>query len=457
MIPFSLKEVAEATGGRLDGADPDAILTAVVHDSRAVIPGALFVAIAGDNDDGHRFVADARAAGAIASLVREDADVAGPVVRVPDTLAGLLALAVAVRARLEATTIAITGSAGKTTTRELTAAAVGTERRVTASARNFNNEIGVPLTICAADASTEVLVVEVGSRGIGHIAALVPAVRPDVAIVTNVGEAHVGMFGSVEATARAKGELVEALGPEDVAVLNADDDLVRAMAERTRARVVTFGERGDVRPEDVTLDADARASFTIVAGSGSARVRMAIPGEHMVPNALAAAAAATAVGVSLEGAARGIAAAEGVGWRMELRDVGGLRILNDAYNASPDSMAAALKALVAMGRGRPTWAVLGHMAELGARAVEAHDRIGRLAVRLGVGHLLTVGPHARAMHEGARLEGFFGPDEALYAPTIDEAVELLEAKLEPDAVVLVKGSRAAGLERVAEALEARRA
>jgi UDP-N-acetylmuramoyl-tripeptide--D-alanyl-D-alanine ligase len=452
VIPFTLKEIAEACGGRLSDADPDRVVTAVVHDSRAVTDGALFVALPGERTDGHRFIDDALRAGAAAALARDD----GPGARViaADPLAALGEIAVAARARLSATTIAVTGSSGKTGTKDMIAAAVATEHRVVASAASFNNEIGVPLTVLEADERTEVLVLEVGSRGIGHIAALVPAMRPDVAVVTNVGSAHIGMFGSVEVTARAKAELVEALGPEDAAVLNADDALVAAMAARTAARVVTFGlgDAADVRAVDVTTDDMARASFTLVAGGDRVPVALAMSGEHMVPNALAAAAAATAVGVPLARAAEGLAACEGSAWRMEVRDARGLRILNDAYNANPDSMAAALKALVGMGRGRPTWAVLGHMAELGAHSVEAHDRIGRLAVRLGVRHLLTVGAEARATHEAARLEGFFGPDEAIFAPTVEDAIAVLRSKLEPDAVVLVKASRAAGLERIAEAL-----
>ena len=312
----------------------------------------------------------------------------------------------------------------------------------------------MPLTIFGADEDTEVLVIEVGSRGIGHIASLAPMIRPDVAVVTNIGPAHIGMFGSLENTALAKGELVEALAPEGTAVLNADDPRVDALAARTRGHVVSFGRAAsaDVRAEGVSLDDDARATFTLLAGDERARVTLRMPGEHMVSNALAAAAAARSAGVSLQGTADGLARAEGSAWRMELHDVGGRRILNDAYNANPDSTAAALKALAAMARGRPSWAVLGPMAELGDETTAAHDRVGRLAVRLGVTHLVTVGEDARAVHEAARLEGMFG-GEAIFAATIDDAIAVLRARMEPDAVVLVKASRAAGLERVALALE----
>jgi UDP-N-acetylmuramoyl-tripeptide--D-alanyl-D-alanine ligase len=355
---------------------------------------------------------------------------------------------------LRVTTIAITGSSGKTGTKDLTAAACASERRTVAAAASYNNEIGVPLTIFGADEETEILVIEVGARAIGHIASLAPMIRPDVAVVTNIGPAHIGMFGSLDNTAIAKGELVESLPRDGTAVLNADDARVDVLSARTRASVVRFGRSAsaDVRAEDVSLDRDARASFTLLAGEERVSVTLRMPGEHMVSNALAAAAAARAAGISLRGAADGFARAEGSAWRMELHDVGGRRILNDAYNANPDSVAAALKALVAMSRGRPSWAVLGPMAELGDETTAAHDRVGRLAVRLGVTHLLTVGQDARAIHEAARLEGMFG-GEAAFAATIDDAIALLRARMEPDAVVLVKASRAAGFERLARALE----
>lgn len=454
MIALTLKEIAEACDARLDGADPDAIATSVVIDSRAAVPGALFVALAGTRADGHGFVAAAHRAGAVAALVGEASGVHGSLLRVADPLTALSALARAVRERLRATTIAVTGSSGKTCTKDLTAAAVAAERNTVASVASYNNEIGVPLTVLAADEDTEVLIVEVGSRGAGHIAALTSVIRPDIAVVTNVGAAHAGMFGSAENTARAKAELVQALGADGIAVLNADDPVVRAMAAVAPGPVVTFGyaSTADVRAEDVTLDDAARASFTLVAGTQCARVRLSLSGEHMVPNALAAAAAARAAGVSLEGIAAGLAECVGPAWRMEVRDAGGRRILNDSYNANPDSMTAALKALVRMARGRPSWAVLGPMAELGEESLMLHDRIGRLAVRLGVDNLVVIGEEARAMWEAARLEGMFS-GEARFARDTDEAIELLRAGLEPDAVVLVKASRAAGLERVADALE----
>lgn len=453
MIPVTLKEIATACDGMLEHADPDAVVRSVAIDSREIVPGSLFVALAGARSHGHDFVDTAVAAGAVAALVGEDFRGVAPLVRVSDQMEALAGIGADARARLNAKVIAITGSTGKTSTREFVRAACATELRTVASERNFNNEIGVPLTVLACDERTEALVCEVGSRGVGHIAALMPIVRPDVAILTNIGGAHVGMFGSVEATALAKRELVDALDDDGVAVLNADDDRVRAIAGRTRARVVLYGRSRDaeVRADDIVLDEHAHATFTLETPEGSARVALSVIGEHMVFNALAAAAAARAVGVSLQGIAAGLEAAQAPGWRMAVRHAGAITIINDAYNAAPESMIAALKALVAMGRGRTTWAVLGPMAELGPASVAEHDRVGRMAVRLGVGRLVVVGADAKATFEAARHEGM-PPQELRWFATPDEALAHIKDTLEPDAVVLVKASRAAGFEHIAEAL-----
>ncbi|MBI4728793.1 MAG: UDP-N-acetylmuramoyl-tripeptide--D-alanyl-D-alanine ligase [Acidobacteria bacterium] len=459
MPALTLQEIAEAAGGRLEGGDPGRAVTAVGIDTRDLPSGALFVALRGERD-GHDFVAEAFRAGAAAAMVAEGRDLPprGALIRVEDPLAALARLASSVRGRLAACVVAVTGSSGKTITKDLAAAALAARYRVVASPRSFNNEIGVPLTLLAADDRTEVIVAEIGSRAPGHIAALAPVLRPDVGIVVNVGAAHAGMFGSREATARAKGELVEALPPGGVAVLSADDPVVAAMRDRTRARVVTFGcsPEADVRAERVVLDARARASFRVVVGaalpgmSGGAPVRLRVPGEHIVADALAAIAAAVCLGVGVAEAARAVSDAPGTRWRMEVRDApGGWRVVNDAYNANPASSAAALKALVAMSRGRRAWAVLGEMAELGPETAEEHDRLGRLAVRLGIGRLVVVGEHARPLYEAARLEGM-PPEDAVLVPDVDAAAEVVLAGIRPGDVVLVKASRAAGLERVVE-------
>ena len=453
MIPLTLADVAAATGGILEG-EGGARLRAVVIDTRVDCSDALFVALRGEHADGHRYAEDALRAGAAGVLVGPEYSGPGPLVRVSDPLKALALLAVAVRARLRAKVIAITGSSGKTTTKDFVAAACSVEFRTVASRASYNNEIGVPLTVLSADEDTEVLVVEVGSRGRGHIESLAAVVRPDVAVVTNVGPAHIGMFGSIDVTAKSKAELVHMLAPGGVAVLNQDDANVRGMAEGTEAEVVTFGRSSSaaVRAEGVSLDDHARASFSIAAGDERAEVALHVSGEHMVINAVAAVAAARAVGVTLSSAAAGISATEPSQWRMQVREAAGRRIINDAYNANPDSTVAALKTLVAMGRGRPTWAVLGHMAELGPRSMVEHDLIGRLVVRLGIHRLVTVGDEARPIHEAARLEGL-QPEEATFVGDVDAAIAALRGSLEDDAVVLVKASRAAGLERVAAALE----
>lgn len=453
MIPMTLSDVARAVGGHVEG-DGAARVTSVSIDTRRLRPGALFVALRGARD-GHDFVAAAFAAGAAGALVGDGRDVPrAALVRAGDPLAALHALARAVRARLAARVVAITGSSGKTLTKELTAAALSRRFRTAASEASFNNEIGVPLTVLAVGEGTEVVVCEIGSRGRGHISHLLPVARPDVGVVTNVGVAHIGRFGSADAIADAKAELVEGLRPDGVAVLNADDDRVAKMASRTPARVVTFGlgPSADVRAARIALDDEARARFTALAGGEEAEVALGIPGEHMVPNALAAIAAARALGVPLADAARGCAAARPLFGRMEVMDApGGWRVINDAYNANPASTAAALRTLVQLGRGRRTWAVLGEMAELGGAAAAEHDRIGRLAVRLGVGRLITVGSAARMLHDAARAEGM-AREEAQLVPDAAAAAARVLTEIAPGDVVLVKASRAGGLEEVVERL-----
>lgn len=450
MIPLRLDEAAGAAGGRLLGGEPGATVTSVVVDSRRAGPGALFVALRGERD-GHDFAADALARGAVAAVVGRDVG-ARPAVVVEDTLAALARLATASRDRLGARVVAVTGSSGKTVTKELTAAACASRLRVVAGEASFNNEIGVPLTVLRAAEDTEALVVEVGSRGVGHIAALMPVVRPDVGIVTNVGLAHVGMFGSPEAIAQAKGELVEALPRGGAAVLNADDPVVAAMRARTRAGVVTFGlsEAADVRGLAVVLDRDGRARFEARAGASSAPVALGIAGAHMVSNALAAIAAAGALGVPLADAAAALGGVAGLPGRMEvLEGPGGWRVINDSYNANPQSTVAALRTLVSLGAGRRTWAVLGTMAELGEASALEHEGVGRAAAGLGVSRVVAVGEEARPVLEGARAGGM-GPEAAAFARDRDEAIDILLGEVAAGDVVLVKASRAAGLEAVAE-------
>ena len=458
MIALTLGEIAAATGGALlPGTDAGALVTSVVTDSREVGPGALFVAIAGDHHDGHDHAAAAAAAGAVGVLASREVDAPG--VLVGDTVVALGDVAREDHRRLAAAgvrTVALTGSSGKTSTKDLLAQLLPLVGPTVATQGNHNNEIGLPLTVLAADEDTGLLVLEMGMRGLGHLAYLTGIAVPDVALVLNVGTAHVGEVGSREDVARAKAELVEALRPDGLAVLNADDPAVRAMASLTSARVVMFGEGAgaDVRATDVRLDDRACASFVLHRAGASAPVSLPLPGEHQVSNALAAAAVALELGATLPGVAAALGAVTGRSrWRMEVSQTeDGVTVVNDAYNANPESVRAALKALVAMGgRERRTWAVLGEMKELGPDAVAEHDAIGRLAVRLDVSRLVCVGDGARTMHLGAAQEGSWG-QESVWLPDADAAVALLRRELRPGDVVLVKASRSIGLEGVAQAL-----
>ena len=456
MIALTLAEIAAATGGELvDAPDPGAVVTGpVVVDSRSSTPGALFVAVRGERVDGHDFAGAAVAAGAVAVLAARPLGI--PAVVVPDVVAalGLLARAVLDRAPGVAV-VGITGSSGKTSTKDLLAAVLERHGPTVAPAGSFNNEIGLPLTVLGVAEDTRHLVVELGARGLGHIAALCAIAPPTVAMVLNVGSAHLGEFGSREVVAATKGELVEALSADGVAILNADDPLVRAMAERTAGRVVTTGwdPGADVRAEDLTFSDTGYPRFRLVAGAASESITLRVLGEHQVANALAAAAAALALGMALPEIAAALSeAGPRSRWRMELTErPDGVTIVNDAYNANPESVRAALKALVTLAGARRTWAVLGEMRELGADAVREHDAVGRLAVRLDVSRLVAVGAGTRPLHLGAVMEGSWGK-ESVHVPDIDAALLLLREELLPGDVVLIKASRAGGLERLAQAL-----
>lgn len=462
MIALTAGDIAVAVAGRLSALDPATVVTDACIDSRSVPAGALFVAIRGDRVDGHDFAAEVIAAGAAAVLSARPLDnpagEALPCIVVEDPVAALGALAAHVRrTRLDCSVVAITGSSGKTSTKDLVAAVLATMGPTVSAVGSFNTEVGLPLTILSADEDTEYLVLEMGMRGEGHISYLVDIAAPDVGVVINVGSAHLGMLGSREAIARAKGELVRGMAPDGIAVLNGDDPLVRGMADSTAARVVFFGEGpdSDVRATDIRVDDLARPSFTLTdARTGDAQpVSLQFSGEHYVPNALAAAAVALSLGASVEQVADALRAAEPASrWRMEVSVApGGFTVVNDAYNANPESMRAALKTLAAMAAGRRTWAVLGEMRELGDETVAEHDAIGRLAVRLDISRLVCVGEGTRVMHLGASNEGSWG-EESVHVPDVDAAIALLTEQVRPDDVVLVKASRSIGLERVAEAL-----
>jgi UDP-N-acetylmuramoyl-tripeptide--D-alanyl-D-alanine ligase len=452
MIPLTLAEVASASGGRVHDADPATFVTGLTVDSRTVRPGDLFAGLAGERVDGAAFAPAAVAAGAAAALVAGAAAAGVPRVEVTDPAAALAAVGSAVRDRSAARVVGVTGSSGKTITKDMLAAVLRTRLDVVASERSFNNEIGLPLTLARLEPGSQALVVELGARGRGHVAALCAQARPHVGVVTNVGTAHFGMFGSREAIAEAKGELVESLPGDGAAILNADDALVTAMAARTSAKVVTYGivAPADVRAVELALDADARAAFTLLTPDGRARVQLPAPGEHLVMDALAAAAGAWALGLAVEDMAAGLAAAPLSPMRMQLRRrADGVAVIDDAYNANPASMAAGLRTLAAARRpGGRTVAVLGGMAELGPIAEAEHERIGRLVADLGLDRLVGVGPLGAVMVRAATAAGLA---DAAAVAGVEDAAPAVGALAQGD-VVLVKASRAVGLDRAVAVL-----
>ncbi|MFD5520280.1 UDP-N-acetylmuramoyl-tripeptide--D-alanyl-D-alanine ligase [Streptomyces sp. NPDC127066] len=456
MIALSLAEIAAVVGGQTyDIPDPALQVTGpVVRDSREVESGSLFVAFVGERVDGHDYAEAVIAAGAAAVLASRPVGV--PAIVVDDVQTALGALARHVVERLGATLVALTGSAGKTSTKDLIAQVLRSKAPTVFTPGSLNNEIGLPLTALSATEETKFLVLEMGARGVGHIRYLTELTPPRIGLVLNVGTAHIGEFGGREQIAQAKGELVESLPEDGAAILNADDPLVRAMASRTKARVILFGEsdEADVRAENVRLTESGQPSFSLRTPSGCSDVTMRLYGEHHVSNALAAAAVAHELGMSADEIARALSDAGSLSrWRMEVTErPDGVTVVNDAYNANPESMRAALRALAAMGKGRRTWAVLGQMAELGDEALAEHDAVGRLAVRLNVGKLVAVGGReASWLQLGAYNEGSWG-EESVHVSDAQAAVDLLRSELRPGDVVLVKASRSVGLERVALAL-----
>lgn len=434
---IALREIAAICGGTVHGedalVDPESFI-----DSRAVVPGGLFCAFRGENSDGHDHVVAALAAGAGAALVDHPVAGATPLVVVDDVQAAMGRLAAEHVARLREglTVIAVTGSVGKTTTKDLLSAVLPGPTVVTRS--SFNNEIGLPLTALRATAGTRHLVLEMGADKIGDIAYLTSLVAPDVSVVLAVARAHLGVFGGIEKVAEAKAEIVHGLRPGGIAVLNADDPRVAAMAGLAPGRVVGFGRTpdADITATEVELDEAGRARFTLRAGAETAPVHLGLVGEHHVSNALAAAAVAVALGVPLGEVARalsGRAASSPHRMAVTTRD-DGITVVDDAYNANPDSMAAALRALVAIAGGRRTVAVLGAMLELGDDEDEEHAAIGRLATTLGVDLLVTVGALA------GRAADEVPPPRTRRCADLDEARGVLSGELRPGDVVLFKAS-----------------
>ncbi|TLM81590.1 UDP-N-acetylmuramoyl-tripeptide--D-alanyl-D-alanine ligase [Pseudarthrobacter sp. NamE2] len=469
MIAFTAAEIAEITSGRLD-ADPGITPLTVVTDSREATPGSLYVAKPGEHADGHDFAAAAFEAGAVLALAERPVAAADgtplPSVLVPDAVLAMGALAAeAVRriraARAEAgeelTVVGITGSAGKTTTKDLLAGIFAARGNTVAPKGSYNGEVGVPLTVFQANTDTRYLVIEMGATGVGHIKYLMEMVKPDIGVVLVVGTAHAGEFGGVDNIARAKGELVEGLAANGTAIINLDDDRVAAMRSRTKATVLGFSAEGHADAAVLALNADTNSAgnpefdLLLPAGDGPHHVSSRLIGAHHTGNLLAAATAAYAAGVPGADIASGLSnQAAASRWRMERTErADGVTIINDAYNANPESMRAALRTLADLGRGRRTWAVLGAMLELGDDTIREHTAVGTQVVRLNISRLVVVGREARPLYVSAVQEGSWG-DECVFAETAEEAYELLNAELEPGDLVLFKSSNSVGLRHLGD-------
>lgn len=466
MIDLTLSQLARVVSGDLrlaEGDTADTVVSGTVDtDSRLIEPGGIFVAKPGESTDGHLFVGAAVERGAALALVERPVEAPVSQIVVPDVVTALAELArevvARVRARGDLRVVGITGSNGKTTTKNLLARILEGEGETVAPRASFNNEVGAPLTMLRVTDSTRYLVSEFGASGPGEIARLAGLVHPDIAVVLMVGMAHAGGFGGIEATLAAKSELVRAIRPGGIAVLNADDGRVASMAsiaEERDAAVRWFG-RGpravDVRAEDVDVTASGTRSTVIVDGV-TASLTLRVLGEHHVMNALAAIAAATALGVPLQACIERLETVDiAERWRMQPLGSDRVRIINDAYNASPDSMAAALRTLAQITQpGERTVAVLGAMSELGEYAEEEHDRVGLLAVRLGVQRIVVVGPEARRMFLEAIAQGSWD-GEAVFFETQDEAYDYLLGELRDGDRVLVKSSNSAGLRHLGDRL-----
>jgi UDP-N-acetylmuramoyl-tripeptide--D-alanyl-D-alanine ligase len=459
VIPLSLQQIADATGGRLHLANPDTLVSGnLSFDSRAIAPGGLFACLPGTHTDGHQYGEQAVKDGAVAALASSAVTV--PAVLVDDVTAALGDVARAVADHYTGLTLALTGSAGKTSTKDLLRSILALAGPTVATTGSFNNEIGFPHTVMCAEPDTKYLVLEMGARGRGHISYLTSIAPPTISAVLNVGTAHIGEFGSREAIAQAKAEIITALPPAalgGVAVLNGDDPLVRAMASQTDARVLLFGTgpHCHVCADDITLGPGGRIAFTLHAADHHAPVSPDVAGEHHVTNALAAAAAlALAAGVDFDTVIRGLDGAQIIsGARMEVTErLDGVTIVNDAFNASAEATRAALASLAHLAGGRPILAVLGEMKELGQQAEQIHREVGELAATCGVSQLITVGgPDAAVMGEAARETGV---TTVQHVNSRDDVMPLLDRSLPPKALVLIKGAHSLGLDEIAATLAA---
>ena len=451
MDPVSLRQIAEFAHGSLSAGDANQRVSKISTDSRTLGPGDFFVPLRGENFDGHRFVEQAAERGALGAMVEESWKGTTPksfaLIRVADTLIGYQTLAANYRKSLPLKVLAITGSNGKTSTKDFVAATLARKFRVTKTEGNFNNHVGLPQTMLAANSSDEIAVWEIGMNHPGEIAALAKLAAPDVAIITNVGVAHIEFMGSREAIAREKGALADAIGESGTVILNADDPFSASIAGRTRAKIILAGvENGSVRATGVSQSATG-SEFTILEGAHRCRAQLPVPGIHMVQNAMLAVAAGRAFGLSLEECAAGLASTPLTKARLQIKEINGIQFIDDSYNANPDSMKAALRTLIELDADGRRIAVLGEMGELGSESERGHREVGEEAAALGVDELITVGATGAAIARAAEKAGL---QKSRSVASHEEAAELLAENVSPGDLILVKGSRSARMERVLE-------
>ncbi|MFN2477262.1 MAG: UDP-N-acetylmuramoyl-tripeptide--D-alanyl-D-alanine ligase [Chthoniobacterales bacterium] len=451
MDPLSLSTIAQYANGSITSGDPQTVISRISTDSRTLQADDLFVPIRGENFDGHRFVEQAAQRGASGALVEERWSGNVPptfaIIRVADTLVGYQQIAAGYRGALPLKVIAITGSNGKTSTKDFVAAVLGRRFHVTKTEGNFNNHVGLPRTILEANSHHQIAVWELGMNHPGEIAPLAAIAQPDAAIITNIGIAHIEFMGSQEAIAQEKGELAVAVRADGTVILNADDPFSESIARRTKAKIVLAGaQSGTLRATEIRQSASG-SEFTILEGAHRCRAQLPVAGLHMVQNAMLAIAAGRAFGVSLEDCAAGLASAPLTKARLQLRDINGVQVLDDSYNANPDSVKAALRTLVELETEGRRVAVLGAMGELGSESARSHREVGEAAAAFRIDQLITVGDLGAEIAAAARAAGL---ENVLNVATTSEAAEFLAANVAAGDLVLVKGSRAARMERVLE-------
>jgi UDP-N-acetylmuramoyl-tripeptide--D-alanyl-D-alanine ligase len=452
MNPLPLFRIAQLAGGSLSSGDGTVVIDKISTDSRTIKRGELFVALRGENFDAHSFIESAAAAEAAGAMVVSDwkgkVSENFALIRVKDTLHGYQQLAASYRRLLPLKVVAITGSNGKTSTKDFTAAVLAHRFRVTKTQGNFNNHVGLPRTILEATSQDEVAVWEIGMNHPGEVAALAKVAAADVAIITNIGVAHIEFMGSRERIAEEKRALAEAVGKKGAVILNADDPFTKAIAARTRGKVILAGTSGGAIRASEISQSGSGTDFTILEGAHRCRAQLPVPGLHMVQNALLAVAAARVFGLSLEDCAAGLAAAPLSKARLQIREIHGVRFIDDTYNANPDSMKAALRTLVELDADGKRVAVLGEMKELGSESEVAHREVGEAAATFGIDQLITIGDMAEAIARAARAGGL---ESTTAVRSTAEAAELLGEIAKPGDLILVKGSRSARTEHVIEA------